>query len=265
MADQTVETMEGPPDLLPYVPRLVADWATEAAHQRWRVVDGSLLFVDVSGFTKLSERLARHGKVGAEEVVDVIGGCFTALLAVAYEGGGSLLKFGGDALLLLFTGPDHATRAAGAAVGMQRRLAQVGRLETSAGRVVLRMSAGVHSGEFGCFLVGDSHRELLLAGPAVTTTVAMESAASAGQVIVSHATAAALPGVLLGEPLGPGIRVRRTTSTRAEASPNTGRYPSRSSTSTEPTSSTNVRARPPFPRRSMSSSPTCNGRPTNAT
>ena len=216
MADQAVDTTDLLPNLLPYVPRLVVDWATDTADQRWQVVDGSLLFVDVSGFTKLSERLARHGKVGAEEVVDVIGGCFTALLAVAYEGGGSLLKFGGDALLLLFTGPDHPARAAGAAVGMQRRLAQVGRLETTAGRVVLRMSAGVHSGEFGCFLVGDSHRELLLAGPAVTTTVAMEAAASAGQVIVSHTTAAALPGVLLGEPLGPGIRVRRTTPPSVE-------------------------------------------------
>jgi class 3 adenylate cyclase/predicted ATPase len=218
MADQAVDTKHLLPNLLPYVPRLVVDWASDTVDQRWQVVDGSLLFVDVSGFTKLSERLARHGKVGAEEVVDVIGGCFTALLAVAYEGGGSLLKFGGDALLLLFTGPDHPERAAAAAVGMQRRLAQVGRLETSAGRVVLRMSAGVHSGEFGCFLVGASHRELLLAGPAVTTTVAMEAAASAGQVIVSHATATALPRVLLGEPLGPGIRVRRTTPPSVEHS-----------------------------------------------
>ena len=148
--------------------------------------------------------------MGLEEVAEVIGSCFTELLAVAYERGGSLLKFGGDALLLMFTGSAHAMRAAGAAVGMQRRMVEVGRLETTAGRVVLRMSAGLHSGELGCFLVGGSHRELLLAGPAVTTTVAMEAAASAGQVVASPATASLLPAALLGEPLGPGIRVRRS-------------------------------------------------------
>ena len=33
---------------------------------------------------------------------------FAALLAVAYAQGGGLLKFGGDALLLLYEGDDHA-------------------------------------------------------------------------------------------------------------------------------------------------------------
>jgi class 3 adenylate cyclase/tetratricopeptide (TPR) repeat protein len=206
----TVDTIGLVPNLLPYVPRLAVDWEHDAGDAAWQVVDGSLLFVDVSGFTKMSERLARHGKVGAEEVAEVIGSCFTELLAVAYERGGSLLKFGGDALLLMFTGAAHPLRAAGAGIGMQRRMAEVGKLETTAGRVTLRMSAGLHSGELGCFLVGASHRELMLAGPAITTTVSMEGAASAGQVIASPATAAALPASLLGEPLGPGVRVRRT-------------------------------------------------------
>ena len=52
----------------PYLPRLTVDWAREHPDLRWMAVDGSLAFVDISGFTKMSERLARHGKVGAEEV-----------------------------------------------------------------------------------------------------------------------------------------------------------------------------------------------------
>jgi class 3 adenylate cyclase/tetratricopeptide (TPR) repeat protein len=195
--------------LLPYVPRLTVDWADSAPDRVAHTVDGSLLFVDISGFTKMSERLARHGKVGAEEVTDAIGTCFEALLEVAYRAGGGLLKFGGDALLLLFTGPDHATRAAGSALGMQTRLADVGRLDTSAGRVVLRMSAGVHTGTFQCFLVGDSHRELLLTGNGVSTLTDMEGAANAGQVLASEATAAELSRALVGEPQGPGRRLRR--------------------------------------------------------
>ena len=82
-----------------------------------------MVFGDVSGFTKMSERLARHGKVGAEEVADAINTCFEQLLGVAYQCGGNLLKFGGDALLLLFSGEGHATRAAHAAVGMRARFA----------------------------------------------------------------------------------------------------------------------------------------------
>ena len=108
--------------LQPYLPRLVLDWQQTMPDALVREIDGSMVFVDVSGFTKMSERLARQGKVGAEEVSDVIGDTFGTLLAEAYACGGSLIKFGGDALLLFFEGDDHAFRAVAAAHGMRAAL-----------------------------------------------------------------------------------------------------------------------------------------------
>jgi len=182
--------------LLPYITRPAIDWTrrhrADLDAPFWREVDGSMVFGDVSGFTKMSERLARHGKVGAEEVADAINTCFEQLLDVAYQCGGNLLKFGGDALLLLFTGEGHATRAAHAAVGMRARLREAGRLDTSAGRVVLRISIGVHRGTFNMFMAGGSHRELIVAGPAATNTVAAEGTATAGEIVMSPAMASAL-------------------------------------------------------------------------
>ena len=157
--------------LRPYAPRLLIRWLAEQPHLSFRTLDGSMLFVDISGFTKMSERLARHGKVGAEEVTDVLGAVFARLLAVAYGEDGSLLKFGGDALLLWFSGDGHAVRAATAAHSMRATLRSIGRLDTTAGKVVLRMSSGVNSGSFHFFLVGESHRELIVAGPAASRTV----------------------------------------------------------------------------------------------
>ena len=62
--------------LLPFLPRLTIEWARESVDRddgpAWKLVDGSLLFVDISGFTKMSERLARHGRLGAEEVTDAV-------------------------------------------------------------------------------------------------------------------------------------------------------------------------------------------------
>src|SRR5688500_134434 len=97
--------------LVPYVPRLVLDWERESAGAKHRVIDGSLVFVDLSGFTRMSERLARRGRVGAEEVTDVVNETFSRMLVDAYEAGGSLLKFGGDALLLFFADVGHERRA----------------------------------------------------------------------------------------------------------------------------------------------------------
>jgi class 3 adenylate cyclase/tetratricopeptide (TPR) repeat protein len=196
--------------LRPYLPRMLIDWLAEAPGTMLREVDGTVVFVDISGFTKMSERLARNGKVGAEEVTDVIGSVFARLLSVAYGEGGGLIKFGGDALLLLFTGNDHPVKGARAAVGMRKALRDIGAIETTAGKVTLRMSVGLHSGTFHFFLVGETHRELIITGPATTETVSMEGTAVAGEILASKATAQALPPAVLGKPKGDGVLLRST-------------------------------------------------------
>ena len=175
-----------------YVPRLNAEWDRHTTEQ-WREIDGTLCYIDISGFTALSEKLARRGRIGAEELTEVLNHVFGKMLGVAYDRGGSLLKFGGDALLLLFTGPDHPTQACSAAVEMQAVLREARNYETSAGRLHLKMSVGLHSGTIHLFRVGDSHQELILTGPAASTTTEMEEKAVAGEVLISSATRAALP------------------------------------------------------------------------
>ena len=196
--------------LAPYLPRIVVDWISEASEELHREIAGTVAFVDISGFTKLSERLAGHGKVGAEELSDTINRCFVELLAVAYDGGGGLLKFGGDALLLWFTGDDHEARACRAAVGMRRTLRDVGKVNVLGHKVSLRMSVGVHSGSFHFFLVGGSPRELIVTGPAASMTVGMESTAEAGEIVVSASTARALRTSVLGATKGEGVLLRRS-------------------------------------------------------
>lgn len=176
-------------------------------------LDGTMVFVDVSGFTRLSERLARRGSEGAEHLTDAINVCFSALLADAYANGGSLLKFGGDALLLWFDGADHPLRACASAAAMRNTIRRAGRVTAGGSQINLRLSAGVHSGNFQMFLVGSSHREYLIAGPDTTTVVEMEAAADTGQVLLSPQTAALLPRRVLGPHVGPGVRLARSPST----------------------------------------------------
>jgi class 3 adenylate cyclase len=99
--------------LAPYVPQaLLARLGPAPIEGLTETVQCTMVFADVSGFTTLSERLARRWTEGAEQLVDVINACFSALLAEADSRGGSLMKFGGDAMLLLFydeePGQEHA-------------------------------------------------------------------------------------------------------------------------------------------------------------
>ncbi len=191
-----------------YVPRLASEWNVEVPDRPWQEIESTLCFVDLSGFTALSERLARRGRIGAEELTEVLNRVFSSMLEIAYDRGGALLKFGGDALLLHFTGSDHPVHAACAAVEMRVALREAAQIPTSVGRVALRMSVGIHTGTVHLFRVGSSHRELVITGPAATRVELMESEADAGEILVSPETAHRLPAAALGAPKGPGVLLR---------------------------------------------------------
>jgi class 3 adenylate cyclase len=72
----------------PYVPRILLRHLAQTPDARVTSVDATVVFADISGFTALSERLARRGREGAEELTETIGGSLSTLLAVAYENGG---------------------------------------------------------------------------------------------------------------------------------------------------------------------------------
>ncbi len=185
-----------------FVPRLAADWLRDDPGTRARTFEGTLVFADVSSFTELTEKLARRGREGAEEITFVLDAAFAELIGAAYAQNADLLKFGGDAVLLLFRGAEHEQRAASAAWGMQAALSGMRRLSTSAGPVRLQMSIGIHSGAFHLFLVGGVHRELVVAGLDATACVDTEAAAASGEVTLSASTAACLTPELLGATRG---------------------------------------------------------------
>ena len=214
-----------------YVPRMLLERLAQPRSELVETLEGTTVFADVSGFTRLSERLARKGKEGAEHLVDAINHCFSELLADVSERGGSLLKFGGDAMLLWFDGDGHTERGCAAAAAMQQTIREVGRIRTGAGNVVLRMSVGVHSGTYPMFLVGASHRELLVGGAGASAVAEMEALASAGQVLLSPDTAALLAPEYLGVKSAParsspvrrsrlrGRRLRTSSNLRTRRSP----------------------------------------------
>ncbi len=200
--------------LAPFVPRALLARLARPIDVLTETVDCTVVFADVSGFTRLSERLARRGDEGAEQLVDLINACFTALLAEAYGRGGSLVKFGGDAMVLLFYDQrgdeQHAVRASCAAAAMRRRLREIGEVQVGDSKVALRISVGVHTGAYEMFVVGGSHRELLIGGAAATKVVALEACASSGQILISPETARALPRSCLGAKTGPGVALSRS-------------------------------------------------------
>ncbi len=189
-------TTETASALRPFVPRLTATWQRGVGDQLGRVLDASLLGLDISGFTALSERLAARGRLGAEELITLISRCYSGLIDIGGRYGGDVLKFRGDALLLLFDGEGHEERGAHAALAMQAFVAEAGSAESSVGPVRLGMAGGLVSGPCHFFLLGRHHRELIVCGPSASATLELEDAAESGEILVSARTAEALVGMV---------------------------------------------------------------------
>ena len=153
---------------------------------------------DISGFTALSERLARLGREGAETLTNLLNECFGRMIEAVHDEGGDILKFGGDALLILFSGPDHANRACRTTAEMRTIVARplTGR---GAGRVRLGISQGVHSGTFTIYSLPVGHTDLVVTGTGATETVECESDAMAGEILLSRAAGSWLPDEVLAD------------------------------------------------------------------
>src|SRR5512139_2077659 len=78
---------------LPYVPYvLVRSLSAKGRSLPWSdQIDGTLVMADVSGFTAMSEQLAKSGREGAEQLTDIITSFFTSMLDKARVFGGDII------------------------------------------------------------------------------------------------------------------------------------------------------------------------------
>ncbi|WP_442577274.1 AAA family ATPase [Microbacterium sp. F51-2R] len=150
--------------------------------------------------------MAAAGREGTEQLIATLSRIFTVLLPVT-DDGGDVVKFAGDALFVLFTGPDHARHAAHAAWNMNRVLTAIGDIHLPSARAKLRMSVGLHAGTFEFFVTGGENVSVVLTGADTSRVIELQSAAESGKILVSGEAAAQLPAALVAkEESAPGAR-----------------------------------------------------------
>ena len=165
--------------------------ALAAGRQLPLEVSGAALFVDISGFTPLSEALA--GELGSQRASEVLSGhlnrVFHALIAELHRFGGDVIYFSGDAVTCWLDGDDGAGAVA-AAFAMQAVMTREGVIETPGGSSHrLALKAAVAVGDARRFVVGDPEIQLLdvLAGRLVDRLVDAERYAEKGDVVADEA------------------------------------------------------------------------------
>jgi class 3 adenylate cyclase/tetratricopeptide (TPR) repeat protein len=148
---------------------------------------GALFVADIAGFTALTERKARDGQAGIEEMQAILNRCFEPIVAVIEEGGGEVYKFAGDATIACWFATDGDGRAAvlAAASTALRLRALVPELEAAA-NAPLSLRIGIGAGDlYTAILGGVQGRWEAVLGGAALAQVAQTETVAPGQVVLS--------------------------------------------------------------------------------
>ncbi len=150
--------------------------------------DVTVLFVDISGYSRLSEQLA------PDALNALVERYFTAFLDRLRDGGGDINETAGDGFMAIFQDPDpgaHATKAVDVALGF---LADTERLNGEAGAYPLAIHIGVNSGSA---LVGSTRFEgaggarwtFTASGPVTNIGARLAGIAESNEVMIGPDTA----------------------------------------------------------------------------
>ncbi|MGB5521860.1 MAG: adenylate/guanylate cyclase domain-containing protein [Polyangiales bacterium] len=153
----------------------------------------TILFADIRGFTSMSES---HEP---EIVVDALNEYFERMVEIAFRYEGTLDKFIGDEMMVLFGSPvahdDDADRAVRAALEMQGALSDLNERHEAQGLPPFEIGIGINTGEVVAGYIGSSQAlEYTVIGDPVNTGARLCSLAKPGQTLLSEGTVEKLTG-----------------------------------------------------------------------
>jgi class 3 adenylate cyclase len=147
----------------------------------------TVLMSDLRGYT----RFAEHGDPAG--VMEVLNDYLGRMADVVIAHGGTINEFIGDAIFAVFGAPvehpDHAERAAAAALAMQDAMDALNRENAGRGRPRFEMGIGLHTGEAVVGNIGSEQRtKYAVVGAAVNLAARVESCTVGGQILITEST-----------------------------------------------------------------------------
>ncbi len=165
------------------------------------------LFIDLSGFSRITDVLMPYGQSGAEQLTRLMGTVFDPLMKGVVEYGGRIVALAGDGITALYPSEDDPAAAARHALAsarlVQERLVALASLQTPYGIFPVSVKIGLSYGgvSWGILEAGDRSRATYyFRGDAVDESAEAEHHAEAGEIVLSESGLQLLQGLADCEP-----------------------------------------------------------------
>jgi class 3 adenylate cyclase/tetratricopeptide (TPR) repeat protein len=195
--------------LRPLIPHFITTRYQDGQHRG--AFPAAALFVDISGFTPLTESLMQHDRQGAETLSSVINSIFDPVVHEVYARSGFVAEFAGDAYVALFSLRQFsaAEQAVAAAMAVQQFFAEHSRIVTPFGEFEIGVKIGLGLGQVQWGILGRGGKHTYyFRGPAIQQAVGGQILAETGAVVASQSLCAAVPGLTGVQPVGETIYSR---------------------------------------------------------
>ena len=172
--------------LSPAIAEQVLSGALEV-QQGGELRETTVLFADIRGFTSISESSE------PQLVVEALNEYFERMVEIVFRYEGTLDKFIGDEMMVLFGAPvahrDDPERAVQAAIEMQKAMAGLNEQHLAHGLPPFAIGIGINTGEVVAGYIGSSQAmEYTVIGDPVNTGARLCSIARPAQILISEGT-----------------------------------------------------------------------------
>ncbi|MGZ3755603.1 MAG: adenylate/guanylate cyclase domain-containing protein [Mucilaginibacter sp.] len=184
---ETIKAIKENNILKMYVDENVLNFMThkefESSLMKNELLNATVLFVDVCGFTAITEQ------VPANTVVNLLNGLFDKIVKEVIAQDGDVDKFMGDAVMAVFRGDYHLDRAIDSALAIREQIGKAD--EIHAGDLVFKpeVSIGINSGEMVSGNIGSASLKRLdytVIGDVVNSAQRLQATAKPGQIIINE-------------------------------------------------------------------------------
>lgn len=195
------------------VPELIIENYRAGRHRGEFLAIG--LFLDLSGFSTMTDALMQHGQHGAEVLAGLMHGVFDPLVESIFDYGGKIVGFAGDGVMALFPvdgdARSTALRALTSASVIQQRFAATPTRQTMYGKfsVSAKLGLAIGSVSWGILCSGDCEQATYyFRGGAVDESAEAEHQAKAGDILLTESMCRLLDGDIETDPSGSHQRFR---------------------------------------------------------
>ena len=148
------------------------------------------MFIDISGFTSMTEKLMQSGSDGAEILSNILKDIFKSTVNHVYESGGFISTFAGDAFTAIFPAQNETSQTNDVhnilycAEKILTRFKEKPVQNTKYGNFEFNVSVGLSAGEVNWAIVGKKDKSYYFRGEAIDGSAKSEKIADSNEIII---------------------------------------------------------------------------------